>query len=58
MGRKTLGREGGRKGRRKRGREEGVCPAAKLAFTSDFRTADNTWQIKAQNGCFVCEFSS
>lgn len=42
MGRKILGREEGREGRRKRGREEGVCPAAKLAFTSDFRSRPRT----------------
>lgn len=36
----------------------GVCPAAKPAFTSDFKMAWNVWQIKAQNTAPCCELSS
>lgn len=41
MGRKTSGRGGG------------VCPAAKPAFTSDFKMAWKVWQIKAQKPLHV-----
>lgn len=36
-------------GRKASGRQGGVCPAAKPAFTSDFKMAQNVWQIKARN---------
>lgn len=36
-------------GRKASRREGGVCPAAKPAFTSDFKMAPNAWQIKARN---------